>query len=70
MLPPVLLRVLDRGYQGYPLFQNNQFRCLKMLLNAFALLRSEQLFKSLCHCRVVHFVTVNEELLVNDKMTP
>ena len=69
MLPPVLLRVRDRGYLEYPLLQNNQLRCLKMLLNAFALLRSKQLFKRLCHDRVVHFVTVNEESLVDDKMT-
>ena len=41
-----------------------------MLLNAFALLRRKQLFKRLCHGLVVHFVTVNEELLVDDKMTP
>ena len=41
-----------------------------MLLNAFALLRRKQLFKRLCHGLVVHFVTVNEESLVDDKMTP
>ena len=66
MLPPVL----DRGYLEYPLLQKNQLRCIKMLLNAFALLRSKQLFKRLCHGPVVHSVTVNEELLVNDKMIP